>query len=175
MAGLLLLAAPATALSVNVGDAYYLGYIDRVTPANPASEVSYINSLANLELGESRTEEGTGNGANANRTFSREDSTLLGEFPTAILEGRVRTGNRPGPSDTSGFFFLIVKYGTVAHVWVVSGLSGSIELPERIDGNHLSHYTMYRAGAVGVPDGGATLGFLGFALLGLGALRRRMA
>lgn len=72
-----------------------------------------------------------------------------------------------------GLLLLNVRYANVAHVWVLNGLSGSIEIPETIGGLRRNHYTLDRVAAV--PDGGGTLGPVGMAMLCLGYLRRRMA
>jgi hypothetical protein len=166
----------ASALPVSVGDALYLGYVDPVDPSTADAEVFYINYLANLEVGEVETGVDPPGDPDIDYTFSRANSTLTSAtpFPMAILAGHLE-GTSGGPDDVSGFFFLIARYGTVGHVWVINGLSGSIELPPSVDGNALEHWTLYRAGVSGsVPDGGATLGLLGLAMLGLGLLRQRL-
>jgi len=160
-----------------VGGAYYLGYVNPATPSNPSAEVFYINYLRLLNAGEMETGVNPPpNPPNTEYTFSRVESTLAGPFAPAILAG-ASTGNSPMTPITSvaGFYYLIAKYGTTAHVWVVSGLAGSIEIPLSLgQGGGLSHWSLYRV-TNGVPDGGATLGLLGLAMLGLGFIRQRMA
>ena len=169
--GLVMNATSAQALSLTIGDAYYLGFVDPDTPSSPEAEMFYINYLANLSAGEVETGVNPPDPPNIDYTFSRQNSTLAGNFPSAILSGFMR-GTTTTISEVGGFFFLIAKYGTVGHVWVLNGLSGSIELPAVGPGGGLSHWTIFNVTTV--PDGGATLGLLGLAMLGLGLLRQRL-
>lgn len=189
-AGVLGNTTSAHASTLSVGDAYYLGFVDTITPASPADMLSQVNYLTTLGAGEvAAAVTVTGNDGHA-FTFSRAGSTLTGSPPTADLTGYLRGGSDT-ISDVSGFTYVVAKYGTVGHVWALSQLSGTIQLPSA----GLSNVTLFQASPQDehppdpvdphdpptdpqdphpVPDGGTTLGLLGLAMLGLGVLRRRL-
>ena len=174
-----------TASALAIGDANYIGYVDPGTPADADAEVFYINHLLGIAPG------GTDLDFNPPPSppdqlydYSREDSTLdCSGCPAATTVG-ADSGNAPsGSVDVDGWTYLVAKYGNVSHVWYVVGL-GTVDVPLSGFGgfnkqgdpqtNGQSHYSLYNPGEK-VPDGGATAGLLGLAMLGLGYLRRRIS
>jgi VPDSG-CTERM motif len=179
-------AARVEALTLSITDAYYLGFIDPANPADPSDEVFYVNFLASLAPGTVQT--GVVNPTNPSHsyTFTRDDNTFSG-LESAVLVDHVRGTSTIIPN-VSEFFYALAKYGTVSHVWVLNELTGEVTLPATAPGGGLSHATLFTTsggttppgggggggGPQVVPDGGATLGLLGFAMLALGFLRRQL-
>jgi hypothetical protein len=179
--GLVLLAGTtqANATALTVGDIYYIGQIvDGNPPGN--NEDDYINALILLAAGAGPTPCLT-------ETCDRLGSTAAGPFPAAVEAGKVGSvGEDPSNLgiDATGFTYILGKYDADkagSYVWLVTGLT-DVDLPEKLGscgnksnpaGCGLSHWTLFNATAV--PDGGATLGLLGFGMLGLGYLKRRLA
>src|SRR5262245_23232147 len=99
--GLLLSSSSAQALTLSLGDAYYLGFVDPATPASPADMMFYVNYLANLDPGEVETGVITPNNHGHSYTFDRSNSSLDENSPSATLDGYMRT-NSTTISDVSG-------------------------------------------------------------------------
>jgi hypothetical protein len=170
-------AGSAQAISLTVGDAYYLGRVIDGVPSNPANEVRYINSLTGLIAGA---------GAVACSLEPTEDcdrlsSTVAGPFAVATEVGSFKNDSTPlSGVNATGWVYVIGKYGSGSsgggeYVWFINGaISGTITLPSTFapGGPGLSHISLYNKTTV--PDGGATLMLLGGALVGLGALRRKL-
>ena len=174
-----------TASALAIGDANYLGYVDPGSPANAEDEVFYINTLLGIAPGGTLLDVNPPpSPPNTLYDFSRVDSTLDCSLCPAATTAGADSGNDPATSvDVDGWTYLVAKYGDVSHVWYVVGL-GTETLPQSGFGgfhpktgepvqNGLSHYSLYNPGEK-VPDGGATAGLLGLAMLGLGYLRRRI-
>ena len=68
--------------------------------------------------------------------------------------------------------YLLAKYGTVGHVWYLPPAT-TVTIPADAPAGGLSHWDLFTAREVEVPDGGMTLMLLGGALVGLESLRRR--
>jgi hypothetical protein len=174
--------------ALNFGDANAIGWYTPPEPASETDEAGYINNLIDRALnsgptlvdGEYYTRTGNDFGALA-------DATATGATKS--------TGENPSNTgiDATGYTYLIGKYNGpngAGYVWYVAGLT-IVDIPTKIDdsgltvpipGNKfgdalkggLSHYTMFNPGN-GVPDGGATLGLMGIALLSLSLMARRKA
>jgi hypothetical protein len=168
-----LCAAFSTQLSaLTIGDAYYIGRINDGIPANPADEVSYINTLITLAAGANPIQIPAGTG----ETYDRLSSTLVTSFPTAVTTGSFKSGDNPSTTvNVSGFTYLLGKYDqdtAGSYVWYVGGLTGNQTLPATAEDRALSHYSLYNPGT-SVPDGGSTIALLGGALVLLAGISRR--
>jgi hypothetical protein len=163
---LTLLFSASTASALAIGDANYLGSIDPATPASAAAEVGHINTLLDQASPSSTTIAGV--------LYVRSSNDCDGLCPDATTAGALQGQGPSGSVNVTGWTYLLGKYGTVAHVWYVGDLSGSQSVPASAPGGGLSHYSLYNPGTTTVPDGGATLGLLGLAMLGVGYLRSRM-
>lgn len=152
-------------------------FVGVVIPGNggQADELSFIANLITVPAGETDSTLGDG------QVYDRTDS----ELETLIPVGGVYTKIEPitfdeedeiplysVPVDFVGTFYVLAKYdahnaGSLVWLVTVTPEDTAIELPEKYDGQGLSHVTML------VPDGGMTLILLGGALIGLGALGRK--
>jgi hypothetical protein len=168
------LATNAKALTLSIGDSYYLGSIIDGVPSSDANEFSWVNQLITLAPGTSAPSVNP-----AGETLNRSVN-VFGSLPaaTSYLKDDV------APFDTwvviAGNLYLLGKYGagTVgqqeSHVWYVGGLVGeSVTLPSLND--RLSHSSMLSGQATSVPEGGTTLLLLGSALSLIGIVRRKLA
>jgi hypothetical protein len=161
--------ASATPLPLTYGDAYYLGSYTP-NPGNPADETNWVNILNDYAIGQVAVVDG--------RTYSRVGSTLSGSFPTAVFGDKKENVSF---IDATGYSYVLAKYGGgngqdpgMSLVWFLSaGFTGQVAPPARYDDNGLSHIDVFTRSTT-VPDGGMTLMLLGGALVGLGALRRKL-
>jgi len=170
-------AGTAQAISLTVGDAYYLGKVIDGVPSNPANEVNYINSLKVLAAGAAAVPCSLEPTESCDRLSS---SVNASSSPVATTVGSFKNDTTPSAGfDATGWVYVIGKYGSASsgggeYVWFINGaLTGTYTLPTKFegDGPGLSHISAYNKTTV--PDGGATLMLLGGALVGLGALRRK--
>ncbi len=168
-------ATTASADPIAVGDSRYIGLAIDGAPASAAWEVEYINFMIALPTPGYGTMSGPGQQIEQIYRSSRN----FGPLPTAVLEGAIN-GSDPttSPIDTTGWVYLLARYGGWSHVWYVAGLE-SAEIPATASSGRggdrateLSHYSRYNYSQV--PDGGTTLVLLGAALVGVGVLRRRL-
>jgi hypothetical protein len=169
------------ATTLAIGGAYYVGLITPGTPSDPSSQVEYINAL--IQLAPSTVVVDCVGTNDCDRTGSTIPTSSLGTALTAtqttVPENRIATASQN--IAVSGYMYIIAKYAAGnagAYVWYISGLT-SVNLPTHAGGTDgaqhaLSNYSVV-TGTPRVPDGGATAGLLGLALLGLGYLRRRVA
>jgi hypothetical protein len=162
------LAFNAQAIPLDTTSANYVGSVTPSAPSNPENEVDYINELRVLGLGLSTTFEG--------QTIVRSSNALTLPLATvAGMDGSV--GENPSNViDVTGYTYLYAKYGSGngnvgALVWLVSGLSGEVEVPAA----KLSHWSLFNPGETNVPDGGSMLALLGGAVTVLGFLRRKIS
>ena len=162
-------AALATPIDLAVGDAYYLGRINDGVPSGDSQTEGYVNYLRTLTAGQGST-------PYLGETYDRLNSTVGGPFPVAVYIDRDNTGNNT--INAAGYGYILAKYGNnPSLVWFVNGSVTEITVPTSYllpgtTGGGLSHVAWLSR--VTVPDGGATLMLLGGALLGLGALRRKL-
>ncbi len=164
----------AGAVSLDLTSEWYLGFIDAGIPSSPALEASYINELIQLAPG-------TGPITIGSQDYTRSLNEFL-YLPTAVVTDSFKNDNGENTgSFGSGYTYLIAKYDGPnygSEVWNVSGLTGSFTLPQKLghpgDGRtyDISHWSLYNVNRV--PDGGMTVAMLGFGVLGLLALRKRL-
>jgi hypothetical protein len=181
--GLVTATAHATTI-LAVTDASYVGSISPDTTPNPSNEIDYINFLISLTPGDVVLKD-DGDGDDIN-DYERSLNTFApGGLPQASgvpsipkNEDEVNTVVAP-----SAFSYILAKYDNEkagALVWFLSGVAGeTYEVPLTFPGTtqEVSHVSFYSAdlGDEDVPDGGATIGLLGLAMLGVGYVRRRFA
>jgi VPDSG-CTERM motif len=170
--------AHAAIITLAFGDANFLGTVNPGTPADETNTLNYINSLILLAPGATAVD----CQLDASEDCDRVGSTLAGPFPMAVAEvGKVdlEVGDAPSLVADAAFSYVVGKYDAQnagTWVWFVSGVKDdTVVLPANFTSGHgLSHIGLYNGG-VSVPDGGATLGLLGLAMLGVGYLRRRIS
>jgi hypothetical protein len=173
------LASQAGALEI--GDAYFMGYIDDGIPSSVDLERGYINNLADLAPGAGPTTIGT-------ETYTRSSETLC--YPSCPdATGGTKNDSGSNTGSFNGATYLLAKYdgpnyGSV--VWYVAGLTGSFVLPTTAGGYGLSHYTLFggssssssssstSTGTVSEP-GTSAIALLGLGLLGAALRSRRRA
>jgi hypothetical protein len=154
-------------ISLAIGDAQELGFVDPGLPAGDANRTLFVNTMIGLALGGS-THVIIGPHDNL-VTRSNND---FGPLPTAVfaLNGTGTTIDL----GTGLYSYLYAKYDGPnfgAEVWYVGNLSGIITIPATGGGYGLSGWTLFGPGGR-VPDGGATVMLFGAALCVLGIARR---
>ena len=160
--------AKALPITLDTSSAQYLGSVDPSTPSNEANEVAYINKLIGM-------------GLNATTSFNGNElvrsGNSFGTLPVATLlpDWDKDETNPSNVIDITGWTYLYGKYGNGngaigAYVWFVGDLTGEVQVPA----DRLSHWSVYNGTSTSVPDGGTAVMLLGAALLGLGALKRRI-
>jgi hypothetical protein len=177
---LFVMASPAYAVTLSIGDSYYVGSVTDGIPSNPELEALFINELADLAAG-------TGDTVCATRTQGQDETYeicnreggISGTFEDAVVAGNVKVDtDDPGEINTAGFTWILAKYdagNAGSLVWYLGGTVASVTLPTHWGQYGLSHYTLFNPGpgcCQQVPEPG-TLGLLGIGLLGLGFARRR--
>ncbi len=195
----------ATILDVSLSDPYSVGEsIPRVIglAGGQAAESQYmVSQLAGMALN-STTGPINVSGASDNPIVFNRSGNFSSPLPSATTIGAVLASGG-GMSfvtlnnanyvsidlGSTGYGYLVGAYdGTQAgaEVWDISGLSGTIYIPEYayLSGGHLAtgpapgttdqyqitSWTLMNP----VPDGGLTIALLGFALVGLGLIRRKL-
>lgn len=166
--------ADAITVTLEVGDAYYVGSVIPGIPPSEEDQAGYINQLVNMGPGQTTTI--------GDNDYSTEGGIDCSLCPVATDEGssKVEDGSFSNIL-VNGWTYVIAKYDQEdggSFVWYLGDLDTTdfFTLPETIGGHDISHYTLFKSGQPQtLPDGGATLGLLGLAMLGLGYLRRRMA
>jgi hypothetical protein len=172
--------ADASATTLTIGDARYIGLVKPGAPSDETSEVTYIAALLALAPGASVSPCGT------QTSCDRIGSTIdVSGFPAPTTTGFFDGDATATGIDVTGFTYLLAKYDAEKagdYVWYVAGLS-TVDIPATAGdcgkkgapaGCGLSHYDLFNPGDEEVPDGGATIGLLGLGLLGLGYIRRRV-
>jgi hypothetical protein len=165
----------ATAISIN--DPGVVGTIERSAPADLASEAGYINQLLSMGASAVFTEVLSG----PDRIFRTSSTDYNGSVDPAgavQLNAELSLGV-PNPAFTlsvTGFEYVIAKYGSASVVWFLGG--ADFTLPSNsgalFDGNGISHWSGFGP-ITNAPDAGTSVLLLGAGLLGIGALRRRLA
>ncbi len=76
--------------------------------------------------------------------------------------------------NSTQYSYVLGKYGNVAYLFYLGNLApGVYELPATLGGNGLSHEILFNS-ASRVPDGGVTMALLGFGLVGVALLQRKL-
>ena len=180
--GALLVAALLTSNSqaltiVTFGSSTTIGFITPGTATSTEDNAAYINSLVDRSNG----------GATSGFDFGGQVYTLLNAQGAGLgyadAAGVIDQGaiGGDGVVDVTGYEFLIVKYDGAqgeSYVFNVTGIVGDLEIPEEdAAGFRYNRYVLFNSATTptGVPDGGATVAMIGVGLIGLGALRRKMA
>jgi len=168
LAGALLAFSPnARAVSLAIGDAHELGFVNFGIPSGDQDRLNYVNHLVGMALNSTDSAFG--------QTFFRSGNDF-GALPQAVLAGSVKGTTTSVNLGAGGLFsYLLAKYdgpnyGT--EVWYVGDLSGIITIPQTAGGYGLSGWMLFGPGVPGVPDGGTTAMLLGAALSTLGVVRR---
>ncbi len=192
LVGLLAVPSAVTALPLEKGDAYYLGYIQDARDLSTSAEVGILNGFSTVPANQSGAVivnllEGLITiGADVNR----EGSDYMGPFLTALEdEARQTSENLNEEMEIgTGYGYVLAQFvkqegrqsSARTLAWLVPATVESISLPDSLSGERgwsLSHATFYRVdrGGSNVPDGGATLVLLGSVMAAFAALRRKLA
>ncbi|MBW6510394.1 MAG: PEP-CTERM sorting domain-containing protein [Desulfuromonadales bacterium] len=155
------------AFALSITDDYYLGSISPSDPANPVAETGYVNQLIGMDVNTEFSEP-------LNPVFTRvytRSSNNIDPLPEAVFSYKIDS-----PFASLEFVgvtadYILGKYATISHVWVVSGLNAFF-LPGNID-RDLSHYSVFN-NTQAVPEP-ATLLLLGAGLVGMGVYRRKVS
>ena len=154
-------------ISLAIGDAHELGFVNFGIPSGDADRLNYVNHLIGMALGSEDNAFG--------QHFTRSNNAF-GQLPQAVLAGHVNGTTTSINLGAGGLYtYLFAKYDGPnygSEVWYVGDLSGIIEIPATAGGYGLSGWTLFGTGVPGVPDGGITAMLLGTALGALGLARR---
>jgi len=138
-------------LQLAIGDAYYVGNVIKGAPANPLSDVSYINTLTTLVIGQSNTTIGS-------QKYNRLGSTHPGPFGTAFTTDSIKVNNiNTFDLGSMTYQYILAKNGNIgSFVWYnAAGFTGEIQVPSDLNGSTpgggLSHVTAYKGTAV-IPE-----------------------
>ena len=103
-------------LQLIIGDSYYVGNIIKGALANPLSEVSYINTLTTLAIGQSNTTIGS-------QKYNRVGSTHVG--PLAQHSQPARSRGTLGTNLPNGFNKINLGSQVFSYVLAKNGNTGS--------------------------------------------------
>jgi VPDSG-CTERM motif len=152
-------------VSLSIGDAHELGFVNFGIPSGDDARTAYVNHLIGMALGTQDNALG--------QHFTRSNHAFS-PLPTAVW-----AHNGTGTSVNLGagglYTYLFAKYDGPnygSEVWYVGDLSGIITIPATAGRYGLSGWTLFGPGVPGVPDGGTTAMLLGTALGVLGIARR---
>ena len=155
-------------ISLTIGDAHELGFVNFGIPSGDSDRLTYVNHLIGMTPGTSDMADG--------QTYFRSGNTFS-PSPQAVLGG-LADGTSTTINLGSGLYtYLFAKYDGPnygSEVWYVGDLSGIITIPATAGRYGLSGWTLFGPGVPGVPDGGTTAMLLGTALSVLGIARRYM-
>ena len=112
-------ASTAEAINFTIGDSRYLGSIDPSTPANETAEAGFINQLIDLAAPSGPT---VIDGKTYIRTAISCGACVDANAATALSDD-VAPFNPINLG--TGWTYLYGKYGTTAHVWLVTGVTGT--------------------------------------------------
>jgi VPDSG-CTERM motif len=162
-------------ISLTIGDAHELGFVNFGIPSGDADRTAYVNHLISMTTGTSDQADG--------QTYFRS-SNSFSPMPTAVwaLNGAPPAQDPPGLNPavtinlgTGLYSYLFAKYDGPnfgSEVWYVGNLSGNIMIPLYAGQYRLSGWTFLGPGGASLPDGGTTVMLLGAALGALGMARR---
>jgi len=159
-----------SAIPLTIGDAYYLGDVNPGIPAGESDEEGYINQLVSMAAPSGPTVVGA-------NTFTRSANVFAG-LPAADFTSKEDTGTITTFTLDGTTAYVLAKYDqdqAGALVWYVAGLVGEITIPATYNNRDISHTSFFGGGPGTVPDGGATIALLGFALIGVDVLRRKIS
>jgi len=159
---------PSVVLSI--GDQHELGTVVHGIPEGDQFITQYVNAMIGLSLGGST-------------------HVIIGPHDNLVTRSMNNFGTLPGPATlalrgtgtaidlgTGTYDYLFAHYGGpgggTVEVWFVGNLSGVITIPQIGFGHGISGWALFSGDGVDVPDGGATVIFLGTALGALGMVRR---
>jgi len=154
-------------ISLAIGDAHELGFVNFGIPSGDADRLNYVNHLIGMALASEDDAFG--------QHFTRSNNAFS-QLPQAVLAGHVNGTSTSVNLGAGGLYtYLFAKYDGPnygSEVWYVGDLSGIIEIPATAGGYGLSGWTLFGPGVPGVPDGGITAMLLGTAFGALGLARR---
>ena len=177
--GFMALASQVRATSLTFSDMYDLGTINYGIASGDADRTAYVNELISLAPGTMNFFD-----AGTAQTYNRSLSNWGGPYPfypAAVFA--LNSGGNPSTTinlGTGGYQYLFAKYDGPnygAEVWDLSGLTGTITIPEFAlpDGHcQISGWTLFTPGGQ-VPDGGSTVLLLGAALSAIGLVHRKLS
>ena len=165
--GLMLALSASNAFAVAIGDSAYLGSVVPGTPSGEAAETAYVNFIIDMGLNTTADDVLV---AGSSHDFTRSGNSC-GACPNAVF-GTKSNSDGNLTINTGDFTYLYIKAAQDGFLWYVGNVDTAF-IPATVGGGGTSHYTLYGPTTTTVPDGGATLGFLGLGMLGLGYLRRR--
>jgi hypothetical protein len=141
------LAAQVSAISLTTSSTQFLGSIDPDggSEATQADQINILIDPAQVPLGSNNVVIGS-------NTYDRTNNSC-GTCPTATDVGSFKeelppagTGDNEGDFG-AGFDYLKAKYGTLALVWYVAGLTGDFDIPSSLgQGGGLSHWVLFNPG-----------------------------
>jgi hypothetical protein len=154
-------------ISLAIGDAHELGFVNFGIPSGDADRINYVNHLIGMAVG--MQDDALG------QHFTRSNNAFS-QLPQAVLAGHLNGTSTSIDLGAGGLYtYLFAKYDGPnygSEVWYVGDLNGTIEIPATAGGYGLSGWTLFGTGVPGVPDGGITAVLLGAALGALGLVRR---
>ncbi|HUS35061.1 MAG TPA: VPDSG-CTERM sorting domain-containing protein [Verrucomicrobiae bacterium] len=174
-----LLASNSQALTIVTFDsATTIGLITPGTSTSTVDNAAYVNSLVDRSNGGATSGFDLGGQV---YTLLHAQAAGLGYADAAGVTDQGAIGG-DGVVDVTGYEFLIVKYDGAqgeSYVFNVAGVAGDFQVPDE-DGNGFGYnkYILFNGATTpptGVPDGGATVAMIGVGLIGLGAIRRKLA
>lgn len=166
--------AEAATITLGPTSGYYIGSATPGLPASQAQEIIFLNALRGLATG--------GTAAVGGDTILRSSNVLaLTEVPAEVPNVRFTSFPSDYTFNITGAY-VTLKYGNGGagdqrmEFYYTSGLTGTFDVAVR---QALSSVTTFNPGTTPppggggrVPDGGTTIACLGFALLGLGSMRK---
>lgn len=105
------------------------------------------------------------------------------DLAEAVLEGSFKTDSNAGTSidiDITGWSYLVLKWANLDHYWYIGEDDGVVTFDSTVfnqndQAQDISGYSLFNPGegSTTVPESGATLGILGFAIAAIAVVGRR--